>query len=430
MLLVLLACASAPPDPRPALLANWTGLRRVKLDAERAFRDANYGEACAALKLSLAAADPPPPNWPLLLTVASRDPSCLTLAEGDSLAAWGHDRPEWRDAVGEWEAAHGLYVDPATLSPGARLGVLMRGEESAPVVAAAAEVLADDPTDARACRILVQDDVDRGELLGALARCPDVHTPALLQLRASALDEAGRWSEAVAVYDAAGFSLHSAAVLYQEGSGRDEDIEHRLDEPVPPAALHRALWDILRGRPPRVSGLDESPEAQLVRALAGDPASVANLPDLPGLEPRVLHARLTGNVEALDALLAADPDNEVLWRARLGVAHERGLDAHDALARLRERDGDHLRLRGSTPRREAPWRVLVPSTWSALAAQFPGLAALGEDDVGRSWRAAQKLSEAQRSAALAELQAGHPELRGLARVRAGGSILDGPPAGR
>lgn len=430
MLLLLLACATAPPDPRPVLVANWTGLRRVKLDAARAFRDANYGETCAALKLSLSAADPPPGNWPLLLTVASRDPSCLTVAEGDSLAAWGHDRPEWRDAVGEWESAHGLYVDPATLSPGARLGVLMRGEESAPVVAAAAEVLAADPTDARACRILVQDDMDRGELLDALARCPDVQTPALLQLRASALDEAGRWSEAVAVYDAAGFSLHGAAVLYQEGSGRDEDIEHRLDEPVPPAALHRALWDILRGRPPRVSGLDESPEAQLVRALAGDPTSVANLPDLPGLEARVLHARLTGNVEALDALLAADPDSDVLWRARLGVAHERGLDAHDALARLRERDGDHLRLRGSTARREAPWSVLVPYTWSALAARLPGLAALGEDDVGRSWRAAEKLSGAERSAALAELQAGHPELRGLARVRAGGSILDGPPAVR
>ena len=116
--------------------------------------------------------------------------------------------------------------------------------------------------------------------------------------------------------------------------------------------------------------------------------------------------------------------------AEIGVALERGIGLAEALARLAARDADHLRLSGVEERREAPWRVLVPYSWAELTVKVPEIIAAGEDEVGRAWRAAQTLSEAERSAALASLQAEHPALRGLARARAGGSILDGPPAGR
>lgn len=430
LLLALVACESAPPDPRPALVSSWTGLRRVKLDPARALEEARYGEACAGLKQSLASGSAPPEHWPRLLQVAARDPSCLDRAAADALATWGAGKPEWKDAEGEWRAAQGLPVDLAALSPDARLSVLMRGSEVEPVVAAAKAVLAADPTDARACAIVIEDEIDRGELDAALSRCSRVATPALVHLRAGALDEAGRWEAAVTAYDAAGFTLHAAAILYQEGLADEAGINPRLEEPVPPAALHRAWWDLLRGRQPRVAQLDESLEAQLVRALAGDSVALAALPGLPGMEARVLHARLTGDVVALDALLAADPDQDLLWRARIGVTLERGLELADALARLAARDADHLRLSGVEERREAPWRVLVPYRWADLTVKVPEIIAAGEDDVGRAWRAAQTLSEAERSAALAALQAEHPALRGLARARAGGSILDGPPAGR
>ncbi len=430
MLLLLVACSAGPPDPRPGLRARWAGLRSVKLDAAQAFRDARYGEACAALKLSLAGAPGASPaeeaGWARLLTVAARDPACLDGVDGDAIAEWGAGRKGWTDAVGEWRAGRGLYVDPVGLAPDSRLSVALRGDSRAPVVDAALLVLAEDPQNARACSLLVQDDIDRGELLLGLGRCPDVHTSALVRLRAAALDEAGRFEEAVAAYDTAGFTLHSAAVLYQERADLDDEVARRLDEPVRPAALHRAWFDLLRGRSPRLTGLDESHEALLVRALAGDTDSVAALQGVPGVEAKVLHARLTGSVEPLDALLAADPDNDVVWRARLGVALEQGFDLEESLGRLAARDPDHLRLRHPTPRREAPWSAIVPWTWERLRSRLPALAAVGEDDVGRNWRRAVAQPESERSAALAELQTAHPELRGLARFRAGGSILDGP----
>jgi hypothetical protein len=411
------------------MVERWRGLRQVRLDGETAFRDGRYGEACAALKQALGAGvGDEARDWPRLLLVAARDPACLAGGEGEALAAWAEGREGWTDALGEWNAAHGLYVDPARLSPASRLSVLMRGDEAGPVVEAAAALLKADPRDARACGIVVQADLDRGQLEAALARCPEVKTPSLLRLRAAALDEAGRVEEAVAAYDAAGFTLHAAALLYQERSDRDVDVAARLEEPVPPALLHRGWWDVLRGRPPRVAGLDESHEATMLRALAGDPDSTAALPQLPGEEAAVLYARLTGDPAPIEALLAADPHREVYWRARFGVLLDQGLPTASAIEAFSSLDADHIRLRGEPGRREAPWAAVVPWRWSALVDRLPGLAAAGRDPVGDAWRAAAPLDEPARSQALSALQIAHPELRGLARVRAGGSILDGPPS--
>jgi hypothetical protein len=425
---LVLACASAAPDPRPELAGRWGQLRKVRLDAATAFREARYGEACAALKVEAARGPVAEVQWSTLLQVAARDPSCLDAADGAALAEWGRPREGWRDATAEWDASQGLFVAVEGLSPGSLLTVLLHGEAAGPVVEAAKRVLAVQPSDARACAIVGQDELARGELEAAIARCPTVKTGSMRRLRAAALDEAGRIDASLAEYDAAGFALHGAALLYQQRVDRDDEVERRLDERVPPAALHRAWWDVLRGRPPRVAGLDESPEATLVRALAGDVPSIAALPQLPGAEATVLHARLTGQLDPLDALLAADPDNDVFWRARIGIAVERGLDTGASLAALAERDADHIRLRACETRREAPWAVIAPWSWSALASKLPGLGAAGDDEVGRSWRSAETLPPGERSAALAALQAEHPELRGLARIRAGGSILDGPPS--
>lgn len=429
--LLALACSRGPEDPRPALAAGFADARKVRLDVEGALRDGRHFEACAGLKQRVRAADAPEADWVALLTVTARDGTCLAAPDAERLAGWARGRDGWTDALGEWDAAQGRPVDPAALSAPARLRVLLRGKDQAAVVEAAGEALRALPGDPFACAVVVRDAIERGELEEALGHCPEVRTATLGRMRAEALEEAGRFEEAAAAYDAAGAAVHAGAVLVQEVPARDADGLARLDEPVPPVALHRGWRAVLRGEPVELGGLDDSPEATLLRALAGVPAAVEALPAQDTLPARVLHARLTGTPDALAADLGASPPSDVLLRADLGIRLERGLPLAPALERLRAVDGDHVRLLGVVDRREAPWRAIVPWTWADLAARTELPAAGGSDAVGEAWRDAMALDDVEaRNEALTTIQADHPELRGLARFRAGGSLLDGPPTPR
>ncbi|MBM4365560.1 MAG: hypothetical protein FJ102_05050, partial [Deltaproteobacteria bacterium] len=71
-------------------------------------------------------------------------------------------------------------------------------------------------------------------------------------------------------------------------------------------------------------------------------------------------------------------------------------------------------LTGNADRREAPWSAIVPYTWNELA-----VVPAGRDELGGAFRAAlEEPTREARDEALAHLQADHPGLRGLARIRA------------
>ncbi len=421
----LVGCARGPEDPRAALVLTFAGAPASRVEAAVALREGRDGEACRALRARLAA-DSAEAEWSTLLVVAARDPNCLPVVDAERLATWGRGREGWADAVGEWDAAQARPVDLGRLGPGARLRVALRGDDQAVVVRTAEEVLRADPTDPFACAVLVRDAIERGELEEAAGHCSEVHTPAVGRLRAQALDEAGRVDEAVAAYERLGLTVHAGAILVQERPG--PDAESRLAEPVPPAALHRGWGAVLRGVAPSLEGLDASPEATMLRALAGDVSAREELAGIELIEARVLRARLEGIPDLLATDLAASPTSEVLLRADLGIRLERGLDLGPARARLAALDPDHVRLTAHGGRREAPWRALVPWTWADLAARADLAPSAASDEVGERWREAQALPAAERAERFAELQEDHPTLRGLARVRAGGSLLDGPPA--
>lgn len=428
-LLVLAACARGPEDPRPELGRAFVEGRPVRLSPDEALREGRHFEACVGFKQAAKKTLEEPP-WRGLLLVAARDPSCLPPEAGASLATWAEGREGWADAVGEWEAGHGLWVDSAPLSPPSRLRILLRGTDQNAVIGAAGAVLADAPNDPFACAVLVQDAIDRGELDEAITLCPGAKGGAVARLHAQALDDAGRLTEAVAAYDAAGLTLHAAAILYQDVPDRDAEARQRMDEDVPPVAIHRGWRAVLRHEPIELRGLDASPEATLLSALAGVPAAVSALKELPGPEALVLRARLTGDLFALESELDRAPTSDVLLRANLGIRLERGVDLSPALRRLAAVDPDHVRLGGVRARREAPWAAIVPWTWADLGARAELPVFAGHDEVGDAWRAALALSDVNRALALTALQVDHPELRGLARLRAGGSFLDAPPGCR
>ena len=428
--LMLAACTETlRSDPRPAMRTRFVQGRSVRLTPAAALREERNFEACVGYK-QVARADLGEDGWQGLLLVAARDPSCLPVEDGSELAAWARQREGWGDSVGEWDAAHGLPVAPEGLSPGSRLRVLLRGADQGAVVRAALDVLKGDPEEPFACAVVVRDALERGELRNAASLCEGVTTSSVVRLRAQALDEAGRVQEAVAAYDRAGLAVHAAAVLYQDAPERDGEALQRLDEPIPPVAIHRGWRAVLRHEPIDLSGLDGGMEATMLRSLAGVQAAIAALPALPGLEPLVLHARLTGDLSRLDREVLAAPNSDVLLRASLGIRLERGIHPADALRWIAAADPDHVRLGGVVSRREAPWTAIAPWTWSDLAARvaLPPLA--GADEIGAEWRRAADLSFGDREVALAALQASYPVLRGLARMRAGGSFLDDPPGCR
>ena len=203
LVLALAGCTPGPPDPRPGIIAGIPEARSVRLDVAGAVRAGRHFEACAGLKQRLrttgAEAD-----WQALLLVAARDPACLEVEQGRRLAGFFRGRAGWVDAVGEWDAAQGAAVDVATLSASSRLRVLLRGEDQRAVVMAAEAVLRVQADDPFACAVVIQDATARGELREAVESCPEAQSPSLLHARAAALDEAGRFEEAVTAYDAAG----------------------------------------------------------------------------------------------------------------------------------------------------------------------------------------------------------------------------------
>jgi hypothetical protein len=200
-----------------------------------------------------------------------------------------------------------------------------------------------------------------------------------------------------------------------------------MDERVPPVAIHRAWMALLRGEVPEISGLDDSPEATMIRALTGDSPALAHLDDMPGDEPRLVRARVAADAGALAESLAEHPFSPGRRAASVMQAVERGAAglggttvpaAAEAVAAL---DIDHLRLAGDAGRREAPLVALLPGPWGSLPEMLrmvPAGVPTGRDEVGDAWRAAVELDPIDRDDALAALQAEHPELRVLARVRA------------
>ncbi|MBM4393720.1 MAG: hypothetical protein FJ090_21550, partial [Deltaproteobacteria bacterium] len=311
-LLAVLACERGPADPRPALRAKLPEGRAVRLDPDRALAAGDLFVACAGAKQAARVATSEA-EWARLLTVAARDPNCLDEADGNALAAWGRGRPGWADAAGEWDAAHGLHVDPASLSPAARLRVALQDGNANATRAAAEAALEADPGDDLARAVLTRAAIDAGNLAEAIARSEGRSGATLSRLHAQALDEAGDFGAAAAAYERAGFSLHAAAILYQS-LGRADATSAYFEDPVPPVAIHRGWMALLASELPLTAGLDDSPEASLLRALAGEKIDVD---ELPGDEAAVVHARLSGELARLDAAISRAPAREVLHRARI-----------------------------------------------------------------------------------------------------------------
>lgn len=407
----------------------------MRLDPNEALVRDRMFEACVGFKQRIKA-DAESVDWPNLLLVAARDPNCLTVEQGDKLSAFGLGKPEWRDAVAEWTAGHGgggvAVSQPAgELSASTRLRLALRGVDAVAVRTAAGEALQANPKDTFACAILVRDAIDRGELAEAesVSHCAD--TSEMVRLRAEALDAGGRYEDAVAAYDKAGFSLHAAAILYQS-LNQPEAALFRMTEPIPPVAIHLGWMAVMRGETPDVSGLDASPEATMLRAIAGDAKALAELADLPGIEPKLLGAWLAGDHELGGKVIALVPFSR---RALITVWRTFPVQEMDWVP-LAMADGDHLDLAGDPGRREAPLAGIVPEPDRRHPEISPRSG--GRDEVGAAWRAALKLDPISRDQALSELQAAHPELRVLARVRAratwglptlpGDPGLDAPPA--
>lgn len=413
-LLGLLGCEPERDDPRPALRAGLVEGRPVTIDAERAMRDGNHFVACAALKQRVrATADEA--DWARLLTTAARDPACLDEASGEALARWAEGRPGWANAVGEWDARHGRAVNPVDLSPHARLRVALNGTDAAAVLGAAEAALRADPADDFARAVLARAYTRAGDLAPAIEVCGNGENTELSRLRAAALDEAGLHEEAARAYAQAGLGLHAAAVLYQS-LGRPDLAVAYLDEPIPPVALHRGWMALLAGRPPDTAALDRGPEAQVLRAAAGE---AVDLSGLPGPEAAVLHALATGDTAALSASIAAHPRSEVLRRAELLALRLHGLDSSAAEAAWTALDPSTLLLAGNPGRREAPWAAFLPPEQVGEGRLAGVPAPGGHDEVGEAWRAALlEPSVEARDEALRHLQADHPDLRGLARIRA------------
>ncbi len=408
-LLLVLGCNHGPADPRPALRQRWAEGRPVRLDPEKALAAGDLFVACAGFKQA-ARDSAEEAAWARLLTVAARDPRCLDDSAGNELVGWARGRPGWTDAVGEWDAAHGLHVDPATLSPASRLRVALQGADDETTRDAAEAALESDPGDDLARAVLARAALDAGNLAEAITHAEGPSGASLSRLHAQALDEAGDFEAAAAAYVRAGFSLHAAAILYQS-LGRPDEARAYFDDPVPPVVIHQGWMALLSGSPPATTGLDDSPESGLIRALAGEPVDLGTL---PGDEAAVVQARVSGDMSRLDAAIARAPAREVLHRARLGILRERGRDAADALRAWTSLDPVTVFLTGNADRREAPWAAIVPYTWTQL-----GAAPAGRDEVGEAFRAAlAEPTRAARDEALAHLQADHPELRGLARIRA------------
>jgi hypothetical protein len=406
--LLLLACASGPPDPRPGIAPRLPeGNPEV---AEEALLRDDVPIACRAYS-ARARAGGEEEAWIGLLTAAARGGGCLAEPDGDAIAAWAAGEParaeRWRAARAEWlakkdPAAAGQLLATAPGHGGAKLRVAIAAGRMDRDLAEAA--LLESPRDTLACWVVARAEVDEGDLFDAVeqAACGGARNARLSRVIGDALDAAGDTEGALAAYAEAGADVHRAAVLYQ--TGRVDEARPLLAGPGPVAALHRGWLALLAGEPVALEGLDDTPEARILVAVATrDPSGIA---DLDGPEAAVARKDLA----ALDAAIEKDPAFEPLYRAR---------GARAAWSRV---DPDHARLRGARGRRELPWEALVPGE------AFPE--PTGRDDVGDAWRAALALPDrTARLDAFAALQAAHPELDGLAgaryRVAAG---LDADPA--
>ena len=410
LLIVLsLACSRAPADPRPAIRESIVDARLVQLDPDQALLEGRLFEACAGFKQRVKASVESD-RWPQLLLAAARDPNCLPAAQGDQLSWFGADKPEWTDAIAEWNAAHGGLVPTEGLSASTRLRLALRGTDSGAVRRAATEAFEANRADTFACAIFVRDAIDRGELAEAANQALCGMTSEMGRLRAEALDAGGDYERAIGAYDSSGFTLHAAAILYQS-LGQPGDALMRMDDPVPPVFVHRGWMAVMQGETPDVSALDASPESTMLRAIAGDARALAELPGLPGIEPKLLAARLGGDPALVEVVVALAPASRAVLCLDWTINHARPGGA----PRLANADPDHLALAGDPGRREAPLAAILPG---ALRAQCDGTVPAGTDAVGNAWRAALKLNPISRGEALRELQAAHPELRVLARVRA------------
>lgn len=444
-LLLLLACRDRVEDPRPKIQEGFVGSFTTRSPPEAALREERPGEACRGYKDRLQKDAKDEGAWAGLLVVSART-NCLSRADGDALALWAATRDaamwsgpraEWLAMKGEEEAARALL--PAA-SADARLRVGMRLGDGALILDAAEDVLIQTPGNLMACRTIVNQLMQRGDLFAALeeARCGGVGAPDLQRLAGVALDLAGMTEEAEKIFREGRASVHLATLLYQENPTVERLEEARkllAEDDMPPARLHQGWMTLLgQGPPPALESLGDNPDSQLVRAaLRFADISDEELDDLsngPGAAPFLLQARIAAakgkKSLALSALKRArerDPTFEPLFRGGLGVLLALKEDPSAWLADWKALDPDHVRLRGPRDRREVVWPALVPWSWTELARQNSVLPAEfptpeGKDSVGDAWRAAMALPDRNaRLDALSALQRDWPSLHELAGYR-------------
>ncbi len=438
-------------DPRAEIVASFGALAPVRATALDALRGERIAEACLAARHVAQAAPTEEEPFRLLLLASARAPGgamgdgsagCLTREHGDALAAWAAGEPSraesWRGARAEWVASRG---DPAAADAllaerghdGSRMRVALAIGDGARASDAAEGALLADSGDALACRLVAALALDAGDAAQAIevAACGGTASPVLERVRAEAYDAAGAHEAAIACYLAMGAPTHAAAILYQELPARRAEANALLADGGPAEALHRGWLALLDGRPPLLDGLDDSPPADLLRALA-DPASSDVLSRLAPDDPvaAVVRARVAatrGDARGVDAALApaliADPASEPLHRARVALRLQIGGDVRGALAEWGAQDPDHVRLRGARDGRHRPWIAIAPWSWDDLARvtrdpRARADAPMGSDVVGAAYRAAvRRPATTDRLDALEELYRSDSRLRGVIAER-------------
>lgn len=425
--LLLLAC-SRPPDPRPTILATFPKDAQAVHPPDVALREERPGEACRGYqRLLLDGGDET--AWAGILTTSARS-ACLPTPDGDALATWGASRDPglWAGPRAEWLAFRGDVDGARALLPkasaDARMRVALRLHDGDAMRDAAESVLVESPGNLMACRQLVNQSLEVGDLFRAAeeAECHGVQSPDLARVKGIVLDRAGEYDQAEQIFRDTRSYVHLASLLYQRNPTpeRLEEARRLLEgDGMPPARLHQAWMSLLgMGEPPPLQELRGNPDLRLVAAaLLMDQLAQPDLEDLanaPGAGPLIMQARVAAvqgkkglALSALEQAHQREPYFEPVLRGAVGILIQLKEDPGPWLDRWKGLDPDHIRLRGTRDRREVVWDALVPWTWATLVKQNPSLPAeiplaTGHDEVGDAWRTA--LAVPERGACLDILQ--------------------------
>lgn len=371
-------------------------------DPERAARRlTRLGQTAAAADVwqAVLGAHPGDPQALLGLAILSfrtDRPVALSRAEAEAVVrVMADDNPDakllpaaqaWMRVTGADPAGAAAALDGAPVTADGQeallLALVAMGQDPSP---AAERLLSLEPDHDEACAAIGRQAWAAGDLPRALTtveRClaAGADSPVLWRSCGDIFDRVGAFEAAAARYARAGATLHAAAVIYQEGLPDPSGALAALDEPVPPAVLHRGWRAILAGDRPAVAqaaaelrqmGVAGPQFATFLASaalVAGAPADALAQEDLDAPAMVVVRARsraLLGEPEvarsAVLGLLEQHPWRRELWRESMAI-HPAGFSQARALLDV---DPVLLALARDMREREMPWPAVAPAGWPA-----------------------------------------------------------------